>query len=637
MRKRILVYGLVLLMGIVSQGFAAKKTDLSSAELKYLQDLAKATYSCIKHYVDPKTGLPLDNTAPGLYYTSSTNIGLYCVSLIAAVEMGLETKAEALKRISKTLDSLDKIEKWNGMPINWIHVSTLQKEKNGFVSTVDLGNLYAGLMVTAQAFPELDERCDRIIKAADWTKLYNAKAKYLNIGYESVKGEYTPYHYVELGSEARTANFLSIVSSQLPLESWNVLSRGLEEKYGVNYLKPGWQGGLFTQFLPGIFIDEEGTLMGKSAANEAYAQMLHMKKIKYRVWGWSPSDSPGDGYRGINNIIDKIVTPHACVLAVQYFPKEVIKNLKELEKLGVRPLHLVGEEEYDFGFRDAMSMKSGWINKNYLVLDQAMLFLSLANFLDDKVINRYYQADPLVQRGLRLFPEYKNRKKGEIKYPVNLALELGLPQGSASTGARPEYPAKYAAQPIVLDGQLNEWKGVKPIVLDLNHFEFGNMISPLDLGATFYFLWDEQNLYFAAQILDESNVAKNEKPFIYKDDVIELFMTAKEQLTWGNPDDFQIGFGPSKKEGLRVYAWFQKGEPGSEQLRAKQKFTPEGYSIEAAISWNFLGIKPKKGLVLGISPAVHDVDTDGSLESKMNYYFKKDGDRIILGKVTLEK
>ena len=77
----------------------------------------------------------------------------------------------------------------------------------------------------------------------------------------------------------------------------------MEKKYGLKYFKPGWQGGgLFMQFICGIFLDETATKLGYSEANFAFAQMLHARKIGYRygvgrlhkiqmagVWAWARS------------------------------------------------------------------------------------------------------------------------------------------------------------------------------------------------------------------------------------------------------------------------------------------------------------------------------------------------------------
>src|SRR5438105_10465542 len=67
--------------------------------------------------IDPNTGLPRDNI--GFYgapaqgnYTSPTNIGVYLWSIIAAQDMGLINRPEALARLNKTITTVERLRKW---------------------------------------------------------------------------------------------------------------------------------------------------------------------------------------------------------------------------------------------------------------------------------------------------------------------------------------------------------------------------------------------------------------------------------------------------------------------------------------------------------------------------------------------
>ncbi|PPJ44496.1 hypothetical protein C0075_26255, partial [Rhizobium sp. KAs_5_22] len=58
--------------------------------------------------------------------TSPTNIGLYLVSVIGARDLGYITTTEMVERIKKTLDTIEKMEKWNGHLYNWYNTKTLE-------------------------------------------------------------------------------------------------------------------------------------------------------------------------------------------------------------------------------------------------------------------------------------------------------------------------------------------------------------------------------------------------------------------------------------------------------------------------------------------------------------------------------
>jgi len=406
---------------------SAGSQALSTEDNEYFKNLAGDTYNCIDFYVDPKTGLPADNTKrSGESYTSVTNIGLYMAVLAGACELGLEDKGDASKKIKKIMRTMDQAKTWSNFPYNWINIRTLQVREE-FVSSVDLGNYFAGIIVARQYFPELRKDADRLLADLDFNLLYDKQKKFLYHGYNTKSHVYTQWHYDLLGSESRLAYLVGIAVGGLPPQSWNLQVKNLEYRYGIEYLKPGWQGGgMFLGFMAGLFINEQGTLPGLSAGNLAKAQMIHMKNINSGVWGWSASNSPLYGYLGFENIRDDVVAPYASVLAVSLFPGEVIANLRKLEELGVRPRQLEDGIYHNFGFRDAYDIKTSMVTDNYLMLDQSMLFLSLTNFLTDGFVNGLFESYPPVKNALSEINKYSDLSSGKTVFPVNLSKKYGL-------------------------------------------------------------------------------------------------------------------------------------------------------------------------------------------------------------------
>lgn len=366
-----------------------RTAPLTPSDTRYLTTLARDTWRCIAAMVEPKTGLPYDNWQRG-EFTSVSNIGLYLTSIVAAHELGFINRREAERRIAQTLASVKRLKTWDGFQQSWNSVWTLQPATHDpWISILDTGNLVGGLITVGQAFPRFRADCDALVNAMQWGRYYDGQ---MIGGFNTLTGQFnTNWHLFHLASDSRLAHFLAIASGQVPAESWDRLDRSREG----TYLKPGWEGGgLFMQYISGLWLDERDTLVGRSAQNFAFEQTN-----RGFPWGWSASDSPRDGYLGWGRLKENIVTPHASALAIQDFPREVVANLRELERRGARHPR--------YGFYDAIDVTGGEVAKNFLVLDQSMILISLANYLRQDVIRRHFQCSPLVQRGRALIADYR--------------------------------------------------------------------------------------------------------------------------------------------------------------------------------------------------------------------------------------
>ncbi len=83
-------------------------------------------------------------------YTSITNIGFFLISILVAHRFGFISLRNALERLSKTLQTLEKLETYRGHFYNWYDVRTTLKASPFFISSVDSGNLLASLIVVRQ-------------------------------------------------------------------------------------------------------------------------------------------------------------------------------------------------------------------------------------------------------------------------------------------------------------------------------------------------------------------------------------------------------------------------------------------------------------------------------------------------------
>ncbi|MDP8233583.1 MAG: glucoamylase family protein [Candidatus Saelkia tenebricola] len=382
-------------------------SGLREEDFAYLTALANDTFNCIAYFVDDQTDIPYDSSRQEPF-TSISNIGLYLASISAGYEMGFLEKEEAVEKIQVTLNSLEQIEKWHNFPITWVNTETLERHFESSFSYADhVGNLLAGLFVVKEIFPEFEERINGYVSLMDFSVTYDERTGGLKGGYDienqdfDIQQPWGDWFYNLLASDTRIFSLYGVASGQIPRRHWDSLNRNYNSWMNEAILYPGFEGGgIFMQYLPGIFIDEEGTKMHESAYNFAKAQIQYAAELNYPVWGWSASEAPDGRYLGWGSLKGEVVTPHASVLAIEDFPLEVVANLRVLEELGVRAPFIIDGEEHDFGFRDSYNIETKDVCSEYLLLDQYMLFLSLANFLHNEVVRQSFSNDPVIQAGL---------------------------------------------------------------------------------------------------------------------------------------------------------------------------------------------------------------------------------------------
>lgn len=442
--KKVVIIALPILLiaGILSIVLLNNsKPGVDSKFEKELLTVAEDTYQFFTEYTDSETGLTLDrvdveNGEVKSEHTSPTNIAMYIVSTISASELGIISKKEAQKKIEVTLDTLEKMDKWNGLFYNWYYTKdgSLKKDWGQFISTVDNGWLTAALIVTGQYFPSLADITDPMVEKMDYSTLYDPNVGQMRGGYDVEKGKVTDHHYGMLYSETRLASYVSIGKGDAPDEHWLKLYRtfppefdwqsqkpggyyetidgvkvyqGHYEYEGIKYV-PSWGGSMFEALMPALFLNEKelGTkALGLNNQHHVDAQIKFAEKNGYEAWGFSPAGIK-NGYSefgvkvlGTQGYEDKAtVTPHASILALDYNADAVETNMAKLKELGAYG---------DYGFYDTVNLKTKEVAKSYLSLDQGMILLSITNFLEDGVIRDYFHKDEIGKNPEHLLSDEK--------------------------------------------------------------------------------------------------------------------------------------------------------------------------------------------------------------------------------------
>src|SRR5699024_6068407 len=133
---------------------------LDEESIKILRRIGRKTWDYYEQYTNEENNfLPPDNYQEYPYNgvafrTSPTNIGFYLIAVLSARDFGYITTTEMVESINKSLNTIGKLEKWNGHLYNWYTTTTLEPLRPYFVSTVDSGNFVSYLITIKEGLEE---------------------------------------------------------------------------------------------------------------------------------------------------------------------------------------------------------------------------------------------------------------------------------------------------------------------------------------------------------------------------------------------------------------------------------------------------------------------------------------------------
>ncbi len=138
-----------------------QKEPISNKDKSLLRIYARKTWFYFERFVNEENSwLPPDNFQESPYLpltnrTSPTNMGLALSSTISAYHFGYLTFGQMLNRIENSLNSMVQLERYKGHFYNWYDTKTGEVLNPKYISTVDSGNLAAGLIVINEALDHL--------------------------------------------------------------------------------------------------------------------------------------------------------------------------------------------------------------------------------------------------------------------------------------------------------------------------------------------------------------------------------------------------------------------------------------------------------------------------------------------------
>ena len=395
---------------------AQRERPLSTRDRELLLSAVSDSFAYFRELCGAEDhALPPDNyqAAPPIgaaHRTSPTNIGLYLACLAALGETGFLPRREAAARIGNAVESLERMEHSAGHLYNWYDTRTLEPLRPKVISTVDSGNLCAGLLCTRSALEgwgafALADRVDALIRAMDFAMLYDTRRGLFAISYDVERRRRVGGWYDLMASEAMLTSYLAVALGEIPARHWKRLSRAQLQKDGYRGLA-SWTGTMFEYLMPALFLPlYRGSLLYESARFCLHAQ--RRRHLPGKPWGCSESAffslDAHQCYRykahGVPALAlkrgmehDLVISPYSSFLALAVEPTAAARNLRRLRVLGA---------EGRYGFFEALDYTPGRCAhpdgervESWMAHHLGMSILAALNALEDGVVRRLFFAAP---------------------------------------------------------------------------------------------------------------------------------------------------------------------------------------------------------------------------------------------------
>jgi len=176
--------------------------------------------------------------------------------------------------------------------------------------------------------------------------------------------------------------------------------------------------------------------------------------------------------------------------------------------------------------------------------------------------------------------------------------------------------------PDAIDGDLSDWNlaAMTPAVLDAEeqlHSGQTTWDGPEDSSGEFYLLWDDENIYVAVVMKDDTLSMNKTGGDIWNADCIEVFFSTTNAVP-PHDEHYQYGFNANDQR----FNWCNmdgNGDREPDYVQIASSETVDGYICEASIEYGqILSLDFSVGNIIGFHPAFDDTD-NGDRELQMTW------------------
>ncbi|MBI1766903.1 MAG: Tat pathway signal protein [Bacteroidetes bacterium] len=428
----------------------ANDSQIQESDNSFFDSLTHRTFNFFWDNADSLTGNQPDRW-PTKSFSSIAATGFGLTSYLVGVNRGYISREQAGQRVLKTLKFFQNSSKgseasgvtgYKGFFYHFIDMRTGQRFQQVELSTIDTGLLMAGILSCQSFFDQNDkveneirDLADSLFLAVEWDWAMNEKNT-LSMGWHPEKG------FLDASWRGYNEGMILYVmglgspTHPMPQGSWEAWTKTYQwgNYFGQEHIN---FGPLFGHQYSHMFIDFKGIqdeytrLKGidyfensrrATLANRQYCISNPADWIGYdkNVWGLTACDGPGndnnsnpnvsfDGYtaRGASQWYvndDGTIAPTAAGGSVPFVPEFCLPALEAMHKK-------YGDRIYGkYGFFDSFNLSiiqkdgtSGWVDKDYLGIDQGPILIQLENhrnhFVWDLMKKNKYIVEGLKKAG----------------------------------------------------------------------------------------------------------------------------------------------------------------------------------------------------------------------------------------------
>lgn len=278
------------------------------------------------------------------------------------------------------------------------------------------GNGNASAMVSR--IKQLCRQIDQILSGVEFGFLYNEKRMLFHIGYHVSSQTLDAGCYDLMASESALTSFLAIAGGSIPQKHWFKLGRPLTMVKGIPCFV-SWSGTMFEYLMPNLVMKEYEDSVFAETSRAAVLQQIKYAHETGIPWGISESQyyrfdlNANYQYKafGVPKLrlqpVRKnslVVTPYACMLALEYAGEDCFANLRRLKELGVYGKYGF-YEAIDYNSPDASEMTPYCIVRSFMAHHQGMNLVAVNNFLNGGIMRKRFHSEPMIKATESLLEE----------------------------------------------------------------------------------------------------------------------------------------------------------------------------------------------------------------------------------------